>query len=258
MGKGFGTVKAKQDKSAAQAPELTPIDQIQADLSDCFTEIKDPRVDRTKKHLLKDILVISILAIIAGAEGWEDMENYGLSKQQWLSEFLALPNGIPSDDTFRRVFERINPETLCQCLTQWVQQLIPSLEGKIVPIDGKCLRGSYDREQGIKALHLVTAWVAEQNLTLGQIKVEDHSNEITAIPALLELIDIKGAIITIDAMGTQTEIVRLIRAQKADYVLALKTNHPTLYQQVKNWFDKAIASKFQGIERRVEKAHRLR
>lgn len=259
MGKGFGTVKAKQDKSAAQAPELTPIDQIQADLSDCFTEIKDPRVDRTKKHLLKDILVISILAIIAGAEGWEDMENYGLSKQQWLSEFLALPNGIPSDDTFRRVFERINPEALCQCLTRWVQQLIPSLEGKIVPIDGKCLRGSYDREQGIKALHLVTAWVAEQNLTLGQIKVEDHSNEITAIPALLELIDLKGAIITIDAMGTQTEIVRLIRAQKADYVLALKTNHPTLYQQVKNWFDKAIASKFQGItvstERRVEKGH---
>ncbi len=228
-------------------------------MSDCFTEIKDPRVDRTKKHLLKDILVISILAIIAGADGWEDMENYGLSKQQWLSEFLALPNGIPSDDTFRRVFERINPETLCQCLTQWVQQLIPSLEGKIVPIDGKCLRGSYDREQGIKALHLVTAWVAEQNLTLGQIKVEDHSNEITAIPALLELIDIKGAIITIDAMGTQTEIVRLIRAQKADYVLALKTNHPTLYQQVKNWFDKASASKFQGItvstERRVEKGH---
>jgi predicted transposase YbfD/YdcC len=259
MGKGFGTVKAKQDQSAVQAPELTPIDQIQADLSDCFTDIKDPRVARTKKHLLKDILVISILAIIAGAEGWEDMENYGISKQQWLSEFLALPNGIPSDDTFRRVFERINPEALCQCLTQWVQQLIPSLEGKIVPIDGKCLRGSYDREQGVKALHLVTAWVAEQNLTLGQIKVEDHSNEITAIPALLELIDIKGAIITIDAMGTQTEIVRLIRAQKADYILALKTNHPTLFQQVKNWFEQALASNFQGItvstESRVEKGH---
>jgi predicted transposase YbfD/YdcC len=259
MSKGFGTVKAQQDKSAAQPPELTPIHQIQADLSDCFTEIKDPRVDRTKKHLLKDILVISILAIIAGAEGWEDMENYGLSKQQWLSEFLALPNGIPSDDTFRRVFERINPEALCQCLTQWVQQLIPSLEGLIVPIDGKCLRGSYDRERGIKALHLVTAWVAEQNLTLGQIKVEDHSNEITAIPALLELIEIQGAIITIDAMGTQTEIVRLIRAKQADYVLALKTNHPTLYSQVKNWWDTAIANNFQGItvstERRVEKGH---
>ena len=262
MGTGFGTVKAKQDKSAVQQSELTPIDQIQAELSDCFTEIKDPRVDRTKKHLLKDILVISILAIIAGAEGWEDMENYGLSKQQWLSEFLALPNGIPSDDTFRRVFERINPEALCQCLTQWVQQVIPSLEGKIVPIDGKCLRGSYDRERGIKALHLVTAWVAEQNLTLGQIKVEDHSNEITAIPALLELIDLQGAVITIDAMGTQTEIVRLICAKKADYVLALKTNHPTLYQEVKNWWDTARINDFQGIivstDRRVEKAHHRR
>ncbi len=259
MGKGFGTAKAKQDKSAAQQPELTPIDQIQADLSDCFTEIKDPRVDRTKKHLLKDILVISILAVIAGAEGWEDIENYGLSKQQWLSEFLELPHGIPSDDTFRRVFERINPEALCKCLTQWVQQLIPSLEQKIVPIDGKCLRGSYDRERGIKALHLVTAWVAEQNLTLGQIKVEDHSNEITAIPALLELIDIQGAIITIDAMGTQTEIVRLIREKKADYVLTLKSNHPTLYFQIKDWFEATIANNFEGVkfshDRRVEKGH---
>ena len=259
MGKGFGTVKAQQDKSATQQPELTPIEQIQADLSDCFTKIQDPRVDRTKKHLLKDILVISILAVIAGAKGWEDMENYGLSKQQWLEEFLELPHGIPSDDTFRRVFERINPEAFGKCLTQWVQQLIPSLEEKIVPIDGKCLRGSYDRERGIKALHLVTAWVAEQNLTLGQIKVEDHSNEITAIPALLELIDIQGAIITIDAMGTQTEIVRLIREKKADYVLALKTNHPTLHAQVKNWFDKAHASDFEAItvshDRRIEKGH---
>ena len=255
----MGLQKRSQDKSAAQQPELTPIDQIQADLSDCFTEIKDPRVDRTKKHLLKDILVISILAVIAGAEGWEDIENYGLSKQQWLSEFLELPHGIPSDDTFRRVFERINPEALCKCLTQWVQQLIPSLEQKIVPIDGKCLRGSYDRERGIKALHLVTAWVAEQNLTLGQIKVEDHSNEITAIPALLELIDIQGAIITIDAMGTQTEIVRLIREKKADYVLTLKSNHPTLYFQIKDWFEATIANNFEGVkfshDRRVETGH---
>ncbi len=124
--------------------------------------------------MLKDILVIAILAVIAGAEGWEDLENYGLSKEQWLSEFLELPNGIPSDDTFRRVFERIDPSALEDSLIRWIQELIPSLDQQIVPIDGKCLRGSYDREQGIKALHLVTAWVAEPNLTLGQIKVEDH------------------------------------------------------------------------------------
>ena len=262
MGKGFAPVKSKSEKPLAKTAKLNPISQIQADLSSYFTQIKDPRVNRTKKHLLKDILVIAILAIIAGAEGWEDLENYGYAKQQWLSEFLELPHGIPSDDTFRRVFERINPIALSECLTKWVQQLIPSLEQKIVPIDGKCLRGSYDREQGIKALHLVTAWVAEQNLTLGQIKVEDHSNEITAIPPLLELIDLQGAIITIDAMGTQTEIVRLIREKKADYVLALKTNHPTLHAQVKNWFDKAQADNFEGIkfshDRRVEKAHRPR
>ena len=207
--------------------------------------------------MLKDILVIAILAVIA--EGWEDIENYGLSKEQWLSEFLELPNGIPSDDTFRRVFERLEPSALEQSFTRWVEELIPSLDKQIVPIDGKCLRGSYDREGGLKALHLVTAWAAGQNLTLGQVKVEDHSNEITAIPALLELIDVTGAIVTIDAMGTQTEIVRLIRAKKADYVLALKSNHPTLHSEVKNWFETAVASAFEGIEvsieRRVEKGH---
>ncbi len=259
MGKGFALLKAKPEQPTAKTAKLSPISQIQADLSSYFTDVKDPRVNRTKKHLLKDILVIAILAVIAGAQGWEDIENYGCAKQQWLEEFLELPNGIPSDDTFRRVFERIDPIALSECLTKWVQQLIPSLEPKIVPIDGKCLRGSSDREQGIKALHLVTAWVAEQNLTLGQIKVEDHSNEITAIPTLLELIDIQGAVITIDAMGTQTEIVRLIRQKKADYVLALKTNHPTLHAQVKKWFELAFANNFEGITvstaRRVEKGH---
>lgn len=215
MALGFTPVAAKQVKLPDKTAKLTPIAEIQANLSHYFSEIKDPRVTRTKKHLLKDILVIAVLAVIAGAQGWEDIENYGISKQQWLSEFLELPHGIPSDDTFRRVFERIDPEALAGSLTKWVQQLIPSLEQEIVPIDGKCLRGSYDRENGIKALHLVTAWVAQQNLTLGQIKVEDHSNEITAIPALLELIDVTGAIVTIDAMGTQTEIVRLIRTKKA-------------------------------------------
>jgi predicted transposase YbfD/YdcC len=259
MASGFASAQGEQAKQSAKPAQLTPIAEIQANLSSYFSEIKDPRVTRTKKHLLKDILVIAILAVIAGAEGWEDIENYGISKQEWLTEFLDLPNGIPSDDTFCRVFERLDPLAVENGFTKWVQQLVPSLEQKIVPIDGKCLRGSYDREQGIKALHLVTAWVAEQNLTLGQIKVEDHSNEITAIPALLELIDIQGAIITIDAMGTQTEIVRLIRAKKADYVLALKTNHPTLYQEVKKWFESSLANNFEGInvshDRRVEKGH---
>ena len=262
MGLGFAPVKSEKEKPLVKKTKLTPINEIQTNLSSYFADIRDPRVSRTKKHLLQDILVIAILAVIAGAEGWEDIENYGLSKQQWLEEFLELPHGIPSDDTFRRVFERLEPSALENSLGKWVQQLIPSLDQEIVPIDGKCLRGSYDRNQGIKALHLVTAWAANHCLTLGQIKVEDHSNEITAIPALLELIDIKGAIITIDAMGTQTEIVRLIRAKKADYVLALKSNHPTLHSQVKDWFDAARANNFEGItvsqDRRVEKGHHRR
>ena len=259
MALGFAPAKTKQElkkqSQSAKKAKLTPITEIQANLSNYFSEIKDPRVKRTKKHLLTDILVIAILAVIAGAEGWEDIENYGIAKQQWLEEFLELPHGIPSDDTFRRVFERIDPQVLENSFTKWVQELIPTLDREVVPIDGKCLRGSYgqakpalrEREGGLKALHLVTAWAAQQNLTLGQIKVEDHSNEITAIPALLELIDVTGAIVTIDAMGTQTEIVRLIRAKKADYVLALKSNHPTLHSQVKDWFEAAIAKDFEGI-----------
>ena len=260
MGRGFALSSPDENKfqSTPQRPPIT-INEIQDNLSGYFAELPDPRVSRTQKHLLQDILAIAILAVIAGAEGWEDIENYGLSKEQWLSKFLELPHGIPSDDTFRRVFERLDPSALENSFTRWIEELIPSLDKQIVPIDGKCLRGSYDRQGGLKALHLVTAWAAGQNLTLGQVKVEDHSNEITAIPALLELIDVTGAIVTIDAMGTQTEIVRLIHAKKADYVLALKTNHPTLHQEVTNWFDKARTDNFEGInvshERRVEKGH---
>lgn len=191
-------------------------------------------MERTKQHLLKDILVIAILAVIAGADGWEDMENYGISKLTWLQKFLKLPNGIPSDDTFRRVFEKLDPKMLQQKLAQWINQLIGSISQEVIPIDGKSLRGYYDRQKGVKNLHLVTAWASEHRLVLGQVKVEDHSNEITAIPALLELIDITGAIITIDAMGTQAEIVRLIRQKKGDYVVTLKSHHPTLYNKRKN------------------------
>jgi hypothetical protein len=191
MAHGFANRSQTQKKPQLQSHlPLTEVHQIQASLTNYFEQLPDPRVSRTKKHLLKDILVIAILAVIAGAQGWEDMENYGLSKQEWLAEFLELPHGIPSDDTFRRLFERINPVALENCLTQWLNNLLGSVTREVIPIDGKTLRGSYDRNQGIKALHLVTAWASEQRLVLGQVKVEDHSNEITAIPALLELIDI--------------------------------------------------------------------
>jgi hypothetical protein len=138
------------------------------------------------------------------------------------------------DDTFRRVFERINPEALEQCLAKWLQSMLGSIAGEIIPIDGKSQRGSYDRNQGVQALYLVTAWASEQRLVLGQVKVEDHSNEITAIPALLELLDLTGAIVTIDAMGTQTEIVKQIRHKKADYIVSLKANYPLYILRLRN------------------------
>lgn len=252
----FATPKSKQPQNP---PQPISMQKLQGSLSSYFDDVPDPRVNRTKRHLLKDILVIAILCTIAGGDGWEDMENYGISKQQWLQKFLDLPNGIPSDDTFRRVFEKLDPKVLEQKLTQWVKQLIGPVLEQVIPIDGKSLRGSYDRKTGEKNLHLVTAWASKNRLVLGQVKVENHSNEITAIPALLELIDVSGAIITMDAMGTQTEIVRLIRQKKADYVVTLKKNHPTLYKQVKTWFETARTHQFAGIEvsedSRTETAH---
>jgi predicted transposase YbfD/YdcC len=261
MSAGFKQVAASGKKRNTQpnSGQVASIENIQQSLVENFGDITDPRVERTKKHQLTDILVIAILAVIAGAQGWEDIENYGISKQQWLEEFLELPNGIPSDDTFRRVFEFINPEELNRCFTRWIETLVTKMGGEIIPIDGKTIRGSYDRNQGKSALHVISAWASEQNLVLAQMKVEDKTNEITAIPALLELLDITGAIITIDAMGTQTEIAKKIIDKKADYILALKANHPTLYNQVKQWFETAESQNFQGIdvsyEKRIEQGH---
>ncbi|GAX37349.1 ISAs1 family transposase [Nodularia sp. NIES-3585] len=262
MSQGFETKFADAPKNCSgqrKSTQVADIGSIQQSLVGHFADIKDPRVERTKKHQLTDILVIAILAVIAGAQGWEDIENYGISKQKWLEEFLALPNGIPSDDTFRRVFEFIDPEALNRCFLSWVETLVTKTGGEIIPIDGKSIRGSYDRNQGKSALHVISAWSSEQHLVLAQMKVEDKSNEITAIPALLELLDITGSIITIDAMGTQTEIAKKIIDSKADYVLALKANHPTLYHQVEQWFETAVAEDFQGIDvsydQRIEKGH---
>jgi predicted transposase YbfD/YdcC len=223
----------------------------------CFASIEDPRVERTRLHQLSDILTMAILSVLAGGKGWEDMEIYGLSKQAWLSTFLALPHGIPSADTFRRVFERINPQQLEQCFEQWVQQLVGDLGIQVVAIDGKNLKGSYDRESGSKSLYLVSAWATENRLVLAQTKVQDKSNEITAIPALLELLDIKGCIVTLDAMGTQKTIAAQIQQAEADYILALKANHPTLFQEVNQWFQTAQAQDYlpQPLEHSVESGH---
>lgn len=260
MNKGFspGVASAKL-KNIKTQPQPISMPELEGGLLNYFDDVPDPRVDRTKHHLLKDILVIALLAIIAGGNGWEDMENYGISKQTWLKQFLELPNGIPHHDTFRRVFEKLDPKILEQKLTQWVQKFIGSVVDQVIPIDGKSLRGSYDRNQGKKNLHLVTAWASENRLVLGQVKVDSHSNEITAIPALLELIDVTGAIVTMDAMGTQTEIIKQIVHKKANYVVCLKSNHPTLYNQVKSWFEIQSIRQFYEVKmtdyRQVEKGH---
>jgi predicted transposase YbfD/YdcC len=169
MSQGFETKSADATKNSGsnrQPKQVADIGSIQQSLVEHFSDIKDPRVDRTKKHQLTDILVIAILAVIAGAQGWEDIENYGISKQQWLEEFLVLPNGIPSDDTFRRVFEFINPEELNRCFLRWVETLVTKMGGEIIPIDGKTIRGSYDRNQGVAALHVISAWAGLQTLVM--------------------------------------------------------------------------------------------
>lgn len=162
MSEGFGIESVDailSTQNQKKSTEVAEIEAIQQSLVKHFTDIKDPRVERTKKHQLSDILVIAILAIIAGAQGWEEIENYGISKQKWLAEFLALPNGIPSDDTFRRVFEFIDPEALNRCFLKWVETLVTQMGGEIIPIDGKTIRGSYDRNQGKSALHVISAQV---------------------------------------------------------------------------------------------------
>lgn len=224
-----------------------------------FQNLKDPRIDRTKEHLLIDIIAISILAVISGADGWTAIETYGKAKEQWLKTFLELPNGIPSHDTISRVFQRLNPEDFATSFSNWINLIVQKLGVEIISIDGKTLKQSYDRNNFQKALHIVSAWANNNKLVLGQKKVDSKSNEITAIPALLETIDIAGNVITIDAMGTQKEIAAQIINKKGNYILALKGNQSKLHQQVKEWFEQAKNNNFSGIEyschKQVESGH---
>lgn len=224
-----------------------------------FSNLEDPRIERTKQHLLVDIVAIAILAVLSGASGWVAIETYAQAKQEWLKQFLALPNGIPSHDTIARVFARLDPVRFEQCFHQWVESITQAIGTQVIPIDGKTLRQSFDRNQGQKAIHVISAWASSHRLVLGQLKVNSKSNEITAIPKLLELLDIAGCIITIDAIGCQKEIATQIVNQKADYVLALKGNQGKLYDEVSSWFEKARSNDFEGIEhsyhQTIESAH---
>lgn len=213
-----------------------------------FEQVEDPRVERTRLHPLPNILVIALLAMICVGEGWEDMEEFGHAKQDWLATFLDLRNGIPSADTFRRVLSAIDPAQFNACFIAWVQALSEGTQGKLVAIDGKTVRHSFDRATGKKALHLVSAWIVENRLTLGQVATEEKSNEITAIPRLLDLVTIRGATISMDAMGCQKTIAAKIIDSGANYVMGLKGNQGTAHEEIKLFFDDALTNDFAGIQ----------
>ena len=213
-------------------------ESLRASIEEHFGKIPDQRVVTRSSHKLIDIIAIAILAILCGADGWVGIETYGKAKEEWLKTFLELPNGIPSHDTFGRVFSELNPEILEQNFQAWIKVIAKGLGLEVVAIDGKNIKGSYDRESQIKSLTMVSAWSSSHRLVLGQVAVKQKSNEITAIPLLLEQLDLKSGIITIDAMGTQTAIARQIQDSGADYILTLKANHPTLAQDAKHWFER--------------------
>ena len=213
-------------------PALNPLQQFATH----FENLTDPRLERTRRHVLQDILVIALCAMIANANTWVDIEHYGKTKLDFLRRFLALPNGIPSHDTFGRVFAKLDPAALLICLQHWLNDLREKLGGTQVAIDGKTMRGSHDGDTRPNALHLVSAWATEARLFLGQLAVDQKSNEITAIPQLLELLDIEGDTVTIDAMGCQKEIAQTIVDKEANYVLQVKDNQPTLHQAISEAF----------------------
>jgi predicted transposase YbfD/YdcC len=233
----------------------------ESSLAHHLAELTDPRTDRTRLHDLLDIVAIAICAVTAGADSWDDIEDFGHAKHAWLKTFLALPNGIPSHDTFRRVFERLDPEEFQRCFLRWIEALHEATERQVIAIDGKTLRRSFDKARGKSALHLVHAWATANHLLLGRVAVGEKSNEITAIPRLLKMLEITGAIVTIDAMGCQKEVARTIRGRKADYLLALKGNHERLFEQVVAFFEgacaRAGAPNFRGF-RTVHVADRYR
>ena len=210
-----------------------------------FGKIRDPRVGNAKRHKLLDILVIAICAVICGADGWSDIELFGKNKRDWLKNFLELPNGIPSHDTFGRVFALINPEEFRRSFMEWVQAINELTQGQVVAVDGKQLRGSRDKAGGRAAINMVSAWASANQLVLGQVKVEENSNEIKAIPRLLQLLDLTGCLVTVDALGTQTEIARQIVEQGGDYLMAVKENQGHLYADLEYLFQLERQQDFQ-------------
>jgi len=212
-----------------------------------FTRLRDPRRQHLKRHLLIDILVIAICAVIANADDWQQVVTFAKRRRPWLQTFLALPNGIPSHDTFERVFDRLDPQSFQACFRHWVEALARTLGLGHIAIDGKTLRHSGNAAKGWRPLHVVSAWASQVQLSFGQVAVDEKSNEITAIPRLLELLDLHGALVTIDAMGCQREIAKQIVAGKGDYVFSVKDNQPHLLEDIQECLGKALETNFEGL-----------
>ena len=214
---------------------------------ECFSDLSDPRVLKKTEHKLIDVIVIAICAVICGADKWTQIEEYGLTNQKWLNKFLELPNGIPSHDTFGGVFAIIGAKDFQRCFQAWIRSVFEITGGQVIAIDGKTLRRSFDKRHNKAALHMVHAWATTNGVLLGQQKTREKSNEIKAIPELLEIISLKGCIVTIDAMGCQKKIAEKIYSQGGDYLLAVKTNQKSLKEAMDATFNNAISSGFANM-----------
>lgn len=216
-------------------------------ITEHFSTLSDPRIQLKTHHKLVDIIVITLCAVICGADDWVEIAHFGRAKEPWFRTFLALPKGIPSHDTFGRIFSLLNPDEFAKCFAAWIRSAFPMSDSDIVAIDGKTARRSHDRANGKPCIHMVSAWAAHNRLILGQVKTEDKSNEITAIPELLKVLDIRGCIVTIDAMGCQKEIAEQIIDQGADYIFSLKGNQGNLHKEVGLLFEDAGKNDFKDL-----------
>lgn len=230
-----------------------------ASILEHFEGVRDPRLERRKLHTLLDIIAIAICAVICGADTWVDVELFGKSKEKWLRGFLELPHGIPSHDTFGRVFRRIDPIEFQTCFLEWVKAVSQATEGRVIAVDGKQLRRSHDKALGKDAIYMVSAWASEAQMVLAQRKVEEGSNEIAALPQLLALLELEGCIVTIDALGTQVKIAEIIVDKGGDYILPVKENQATLLEDIQDVFSQDQAYDFTDAPydhaRSVNKGH---
>ena len=213
-----------------------------------FAELPDPRIERCRQHELLDIVFLSVCAVLSGADGWEAIEEFGEAKLAWLRRYVPLANGIPRHDTIARVMSRLDPEALQRCFIGWMQAVVQATTGEVVAIDGKTLRRSFDSATRKAALHMVSAWGCANGVVLGQVRTAEKSNEITAIPALLELLDVRGCIVTIDAMGCQRDIAAQIRRQRGHYVLAVKANQGALLEELQDYFETDAPNGYRGLK----------